>query len=137
MRKYLQYTLFALLASTSFTACKKDTVAAEIKLSNQMISDKTWYLDYSVTGAKTKTYIGQSTYFINFLKNLTTQDSDGLTGTYSVEKIGSQLQIHVQANTGSGNKVEYIYNVESVGSKNLILSYTINAVQTRLYYSSK
>ena len=137
MRKYLQYTIFAVLASTSFTACTKDTVAAEIKLSNQMISDKTWYLDYSVTGAKTKTYIGQSTYFINFLKNLTTQDSDGLTGTYSVEKIGGQLQIHVQANTGSGNKVEYIYNVESVGSKNLILSYTISAVQTRLYYSSK
>ena len=137
MRKYLQYIAFIVLASTSFTACTKDTGAAEIILSNQMISDKTWYLDYSETGTKTKSYLGQTTYFINFLKNGTTQDSDGLTGTYTVEKIGGQLQIHVQANTGNNNNVEYIYNIESVGAKNLILSYMMNAVQTKLYYSSK
>ena len=75
--------------------------------------------------------------FINFLKDLTTQDSDGLNGTYSVEKINGQLQIHVQAKTGSANSVKYIYNIESAGSSNLILSYTISGQTVKQYFSNK
>jgi hypothetical protein len=103
-----------------------------------MLSDKTWYLDYSITGTSKKTYLGQSTYFINFLKNNNTTDSDGLQGTYTVEKIGNLLQIHVQAKTSSTNTVEYIYNIESIGSGNLILYYTLNGatIPTKLYFST-
>jgi hypothetical protein len=120
------------------TSCSKDTSGQEINLSYQLLSDKTWYLDYSITGTSKKTYLGQSTYFINFLKNNTTTDSDGLEGTYTVEKIGNVLQIHVQAKTSSTNTVEYIYNIESIGTGNLILYYTLNGatVPTKLYFST-
>ena len=141
MKKYLNLTitfLFALLSITNLTSCSKDSSGAEINLTQQMLSDKTWYLDYSITGTSKKTYLGQSTYFINFLKNNNTTDSDGLQGTYTVEKIGNLLQIHVQAKTSSTNTVEYIYNIESIGNGNLILYYTLNGatVPTKLYFST-
>ncbi len=135
MKKYL---LFSLLAATVFIgSCSKDTTLAETNLAQKMIQDKAWFLDYSQTGTLTKTYVGQATYYINFLKNLTTQDSDGLNGTYSVKKISGQLQIHVQAKTSNGNPIGYIYDIVSVGSENLILSYTISGKVTQLYYTSK
>ena len=141
MKKYLNLTitfLFALLSITNLSSCSKDSSGAEINLTQQMLSDKTWYLDYSITGTSKKTYLGQSTYFINFLKNNNTTDSDGLQGTYTVEKIGNLLQIHVQAKTSSTNTVEYIYNIESIGSGNLILYYTLNGatIPTKLYFST-
>ena len=135
MKKYLLYSL--LTASTFMGACSKDTSLAETNLAQKMIQDKSWFLDYSQTGTLTKTYVGQATYYINFLKNLTTQDSDGLNGTYSVEKVSGQLQIHVQATTSNGNPIEYIYDIVSVGSENLILSYTLSGKTTQLYYTSK
>lgn len=135
MKKYLLYSL--LTASTFMGSCSKDTTLAETNLAQKMIEDKAWFLDYSQTGTMTKTYVGQATYYINFLKNLTTQDSDGLNGSYSVEKISGQLQIHVQATTSNGNPIEYIYTIVSVGSENLILSYTLSGKTTQLYYTSK
>ena len=135
MKKYLLYSLLA--ACTLIGSCSKDTTIAETNLAQKMIQDKAWFLDYSQTGTLTKTYVGQATYYINFLKNLTTQDSDGLNGSYSVEKVSGQLQIHVQAKTSNGNPIEYIYTIVSVGSENLILSYTISGKLTQLYYTSK
>ena len=135
MKKYLLYSLLA--ATTFIGSCSKDTTLAETNLAQKMIQDKAWFLDYSQTGTLTKTYVGQATYYINFLKNLTTQDSDGLIGSYSVEKINGQLQIHVQATTSNGNPIEYIYDIVSVGSENLILSYTLSGTTTQLYYSNK
>ena len=135
MKKYLLYSLLA--ACTLIGSCSKDTTLAETNLAQKMIQDKAWFLDYSQTGTLTKTYVGQTTYYINFLKNLTTQDSDGLNGSYSVEKVSGQLQIHVQAKTSNGNPIEYIYTIVSVGSENLILSYTISCKLTQLYYTSK
>ena len=122
---------------TKMTSCSKDTVLAETSLAQKMIEDKAWFLDYSQTGSLTKTYVGQPTYYINFLKNGTTQDSDGLNGTYTVEKNNNQLQIHVQAKTSNGNPIEYIYDIVSVGDSNLILSYILSGKTTQLYYSSK
>jgi hypothetical protein len=135
MKKYLLY--ISLLAITNTTSCSKDNVLAETKLAQKMIEEKAWFLDYSQTGTLTKTYVGQATYYINFLKNLTTQDSDGLNGSYSVEKVSGQLQIHVQATTSNGNPIEYIYTIVSVGASNLILSYTLSGKTTQLYYTSK
>jgi hypothetical protein len=141
MRKIYNYTIGFLILSllfTQVTSCKKDTGNADIQLSYQMLAEKTWYLDFTITGAVKRTYVGQATYFIDFLKNKSTVDSDGLAGTYTVEKNNNQLQIHVQAKTSSTNKVEYIYNIEKIGSDNLILSYkaTGATVSTTLYFST-
>ena len=143
MKRYLNITttfLFALLSLTQLISCSKDTSGAEINLTKQMLSDKTWFLDYSITGTSKRTYLGQSTYFIDFQKNNETKDSDGLSGTYTVEKIGNILQIHVTAKTSSVNSIEYeiIYNIESIGSGNLILYYTLTGatVPTKLYFST-
>lgn len=138
MKKFTFYTALFLLSLTQLTSCSKDNNGAEVNLSYQMLSDKTWYLDYSITGKTKRTYVGQSTYFIDFLKNKTTKDSDGLNGTYTVEKVGKLLQIHVQAKTTSTNTLEYIYNIESIGSENLILYYTLNGatIPTKFYFST-
>jgi hypothetical protein len=121
------------------SSCIKESSGTEINLTYQMLSDKTWYLDYSITGTSKKTYIGQSTYFINFLKNNSTKDSDGFEGTYTIKKIGNVLQIHVQAKTSNTNTVEYFYNIESIGTNNLILYYTLNGatVPTKLFFNTK
>ena len=137
MRKFLLYLLIVAFIGTSITSCSKDTAFAETSLAQKMIEDKAWFLDYSQTGTLKKTYVGQATYYINFLKNLTTQDSDGLNGSYSVEKVNGQLQIHVQATTNNGNPIEYIYDIISVGAENLILSYTLSGKTTQLYYTAK
>jgi hypothetical protein len=137
MRKFLLNLLMVAFICTSITSCSKDTAFAETSLAQKMIEDKAWFLDYSQTGTLTKTYVGQATYYINFLKNASTQDSDGLNGSYSVEKINGQLQIHVQATTSNGNPIEYIYDIISVGAENLILSYTLSGKTTQLYYTSK
>lgn len=130
--------LFSLVLLTS--ACKKDTSINETNLAFQMLSEKTWYLDYiqiiTNTKVEERNYVGQSTYFINFLKNNSTIDSDGIRGTYTVEKIDAQLQIHVQAKSAGSNSLEYVYNIESVGSKNLILYYTIDGVTRKFYYNT-
>lgn len=141
MKRNLNYIvafLFCAIAIIQLSGCSKDTSGAEINLSYQMLSDKTWYLDYSITGTSKRTYVGQSTYFIDFLKNKTTKDSDGLAGTYSVEKLGNVLQIHVNAKTSSTNTVGYVYNIESIGSDNLVLYYTLTGASapTKLYFTT-
>ena len=122
-------------------ACSKDVKDVDVNLTYQLIGNKTWYLDYAQTSTNsiinTKTYLGQPTYFINYLKNKTTSDSDGLIGTYSIIKMGSMLQIQVQAKTISGNPSAYTYELESIGAKNLILSYELNNTKTRLFFTSQ
>ena len=122
-------------------ACSKDVKDVDVNLTYQLIGNKTWYLDYAQTSTNsiinTKTYLGQPTYFINYLKNKTTSDSDGLIGTYSIIKMGSILQIQVQAKTISGNPSAYTYELESIGAKNLILSYELNNTKTRLFFTSQ
>lgn len=141
MKRILQYTigfLFFGFVLTQLTGCKKEVANADIELSYQLIADKTWYLDFSFTGTTKRTYVGQSTYFIDFLKNKTTVDSDGLSGTYAIKKTNDQLQIQVQAKTATSNNVEYVYNIESIGSNNLVLAYTAtgNTTPTKLYFST-
>jgi hypothetical protein len=131
----------AFFAIIALTACNKDTTGAEVDLSYKMLADKTWYLEYAQTtnstSTTTKNYVGQSTYFINFLKNLSTNDSDGLTGTYTVQKVGNKLQIVVQAKTGSNNISNYNYEVVSLGTKDMVLSFTNNTSITKYYYSTQ
>ena len=125
----------------SIIACSKDVKDTDINLTYQLIGNKTWYLDYAQTTTNsitnTKTYLGQPTYFINYLKNKTTTDSDGLSGTYSIMKMGTLLLIQVQAKTLSGNPSAYTYELENIGARNMILSYELNNTKTRLFFTSQ
>lgn len=122
-----------------FTSCSKVDNGSQIQLTESMLQGKTWLLDYTITkngtATITKTYVGQSTYFINFLKDKSTKDSDGIAGVYNIEKVGNQLQIHVNAITNGSNPVEYIYNIESVGAKELIVFHTANNQTIKRYFS--
>ena len=137
--KYVYNLLIAVFAILmGLVACNKETVSTQTDVMNNMLANKNWYLDYSITGTSTKSYVGQSTYFVTYLKDGTTKDSDGLTGTYSVEVNGNQTQIHVQVKTVNGNPLEVIYKIISVGDTKLVLSKAVNTGSpTQLYFTSK
>ena len=129
-----------LLAAITFSifSCNKETASTQTDVMNSMLTNKNWYLDYSTTGTSTKSYVGQSTYFVTYLKDGSTKDSDGLTGTYTVEVIGNQSQIHVQLKTANGNPLEVIYNIISVGETKLVLSKVVTTgTATQLYFTNK
>jgi hypothetical protein len=140
-------TLFTiLLAAISLTifSCNKETATTQTNVMNNLLTNKNWYLDYSITEGLTsttpvvlKSYVGQSTYFITYLKNGVTQDSDGITGTYTVELINGQSQIHMLLKTSNGNPFEVIYNIISVGESNMVLSKVISGPATKLYFTTK
>ena len=135
-----------LLAAISLTifSCNKETATTQTSVMNNLLTNKNWYLDYSITEGLTsttpvvlKSYVGQSTYFITYLKNGVTQDSDGITGTYTVELKNGQSQIHMQLKTSNGNPFEVIYNIISVGESNMVLSKLISGPATKLYFTTK
>ena len=132
------YTLFILAITFTLVACNKETATTQTDVMNTLLTNKNWYLDYSITGTATKSYVGQSTYFVTYLKDGTTKDSDGLTGTYTVEVINNQSQIHVQLKTAGGNPLEVIYNILSVGETKLVLSKVVTTgTATQLYFTNK
>ena len=132
------YTILLAVIIFTMNACNKETATTQTDVMNSMLTNKNWYLDYSITGTSTKSYVGQSTYFVTYLKDGSTKDSDGLTGTYSVEVIGNQSQIHVQVKTANGNSLEVIYNIISLGGSNLVLSKVVTTgTPTQLYFTSK
>ena len=132
------YTLLIIAITFTLVACNKETATTQTDVMNNLLTNKNWYLDYSITGASTKSYVGQSTYFVTYLKDGTTKDSDGLTGTYTVEVINNQSQIHVQLKTANGNPLEVIYNILSVGETKLVLSKVITTgTATQLFFTNK
>jgi len=141
--KQLYTPIVAFLLLIQFS-CNKETSNTQIEVMNNLLTNKNWYLDYSITEDLTsttpvvyKTYVGQSTYIITYLKNGTTKDSDGLSGSYTVELVRNQSQIHVQVKTTNGNPLEVIYNIISVGANNLVLSKLVSGPTTRLYFTTK
>ena len=130
--------LFILVFSiVTFISCNKETATTQTELMNSLLTNKNWYLDYSITGTNTKSYVGQATYFVTYLKDGTTKDSDGLMGTYTVELINNQSQIHVQVKTANGNPLEVVYNIISVGETKLILSKVTTSTPIALYFTNK
>ena len=129
------YTL--LIAVLALGACNKETATTQTDVMNSMLTNKNWYLDYSITGTSTKSYVGQATYFVTYLKDGSTKDSDGLSGTYTVELINNQSQIHVQVKTANGNPLEVVYNIISVGETKLILSKVTTSTPIALYFTNK
>lgn len=136
MKKF-HIILIAVIVLTQFS-CNKETSATQPDVMNNLLTNKTWYLDYSITGSASKSYVGQSTYFVTYLRDGTIKDSDGLIGTYTVENIYNQSQIHVQVKTANGNSLEVIYDIISVGANKMILSkQVVFGAPTHLYFTSK
>jgi len=140
----LLYTLLIAISTFTLFSCNKETANTQTNVMNSLLTNKNWYLDYSITEAMTsttpvvlKSYVGQSTYFVTYLKNGETKDSDGLSGTYTIEVINDQSQIHVQVKTSNGNALEVIYNIISVGTSNLVLSKAVSGPITKLYFNTK
>jgi hypothetical protein len=134
--KNLRELSILLLACLLFS-CKKDENTINAEIAYSMLSDKTWFLDYKQIGSESKNYVGQSTYFINFLNDRTTKDSDGTKGSFSIVASNGQLQISVNATSINGNPLIYTYQIESIGANNLILSFVENGQTTKMYYSLK
>lgn len=139
--KYLYAVVLAIFIVTGITSCSKDTAGPQVELSYKMLSDKTWFLDYvqtiNSTTIKTQTYLGQASYFINFLKDNTTLDSDGIVGTYSVKVVNDKIFVKINAKTKGGNPVSYDYTVESMGAKVLIMSFENSGTKSIYYYSTQ
>ena len=138
------YTLLIALSTFTLFSCSKETSTTQVNVMNSLLTNKNWYLDYSITEAMTsttpvvlKSYVGQSTYFITYLKNGDTKDSDGITGTYTVELINGESQIHMQLKTSNGNPFEVIYNIISVGESNMVLSKVTTGPATKLYFTTE
>jgi hypothetical protein len=125
----------------AFASCSKDAAIAMLDTSYKLLSDKTWYLQYTVTNNgisdSTHSYVGQPTYYINYRKNLSTLDSDGLEGTYSIQENANKLLINVIAKTANLNATNYQYEVVSLGAKDMILSYKKGTVSTKLFFSTE
>jgi hypothetical protein len=134
--KNLRKLTILFLACILFS-CKKDENTINAEIAYSMLSDKTWFLDYKQTGTESKNYVGQSTYFINFLNDRTTKDSDGTKGSFSILSSNGQLQISINATTINGNPLIYTYQIESIGANNLILSFVVNGQTTKMYFGLK
>lgn len=134
---YIISAILILIGILTFSSCKKDTDSATIDLTQKMIQDKIWFLTYRVTNGTVKSYLGEPSYFINFLKNKTTKDSDGLEGTYMIKKENNQLQIALQVKLPNQTSFDYQYDIDLIGESNLVFSYTpINTTdRIKLYFT--
>ena len=132
------FTLIIATIALTLTACNKETSTTQTEVMNNMLTNKNWYLDYSITDGTTRSYVGQSTYFVTYLKDGSTRDSDGLVGNYTIEIANNQSEIHVQVKTSNGNALEVIYTIVSVGDSKLVLSkQETKGSPTQLYFSNK
>ena len=123
----------------SIASCNKEVASTKVDLIQSKLVNKTWYLDYSITGSVTKTFLGQSTYYITFLNDDSTRDSDGLTGTFSIVHNNGKYELSVKSKTINGNNFNYTQLIESVGDEKMINSYIADgqSVKTILYFTSK
>jgi hypothetical protein len=134
--KIIPYLLFTCLILL-FSACSKNDSETEVNVAYRMIAEKNWFLEYAQTRANgtttTANYTGQSTYFIKFLKDKTTSDSDGFSGTYQIIKNGEQLQVVANTKSSNGNANNYNYKLISLGEKKMILEFA-KQDSTLIYY---
>ena len=138
------YILFVAAICIIGFSCNKETANTQKDVMQRLLVNKNWFLDYSITASTNstnplvKSYVGQATYFVTYLKDGTTKDSDGLTGKYTIEIINNQSQIHVQLITMNGNPFEVIYDIISVGDTKLVLSKVVSSgTPTQLFFTNK
>lgn len=138
MKNFIKIFL-SLLLIFNLVACNKETESTTKDVMLNMISNKTWYLDYSITGTSIQNFVGQSTYYIIFLKDGTTKDSDGLNGSYSINNNNGTYNLVVNAKTLNGNSINYSHKLESVGALKMVQSFVVSgqSIKTTLYFTSK
>jgi hypothetical protein len=138
MKKIITIVLASVFV-TSIVSCNKEVATTSTDVMQKMISSKTWYLDYSITGSSIQNFVGQSTYYITFSKNGTTKDSDGLEGTYTISNNNGQFLLVVKSKTLNGNTLNYSHVLESVGDVKMVQSYIASGQtnKTTLYFTSK
>ena len=138
MKKIFILPIIAAFA-LSIISCNKEVSNTKADLIQSKLVNKTWYLDYSITGSITKTFLGQSTYYITFLNDGSTKDSDGLNGTFSIVNNNGKYELSVKTKTINGNNFNYTHLIESVGDEKMINSYIADgqSVKTILYFTSK
>jgi hypothetical protein len=141
MKNNLKSIFAVLLSVFALTSCQKDASLSEADVAKSKIQEKIWLLEYTqVTtsaGIKTKSYIGQTSYYISFYKDGSTNDSDGIIGTYTVEKGTAGLELHVKSKTTGGMDFEYMYPIESVSDKSLVMIKTVNGVENKNFFTPK
>jgi hypothetical protein len=133
------YILLIVAFTLAIISCNKEVSNTKADLIQSKLVNKTWYLDYSITGSITKTFLGQSTYYITFLNDGSTKDSDGLNGTFSIVNNNGKYELSVKTKTINGNNFNYTHLIESVGDEKMINSYIADgqSVKTILYFTSK
>jgi hypothetical protein len=139
------YTILLSISFLTMLSCNKETTNTQKDVMKSLLVNKNWFLDYSITTSSSttnpalvKSYVGQATYFVTYLKDGTTKDSDGLTGKYTIEIINNQSQIHIQLVTINGNPFEVIYDIVSVGDTKLVLSKVVSSgTPTQLFFTNK
>ena len=85
----------SIMFSFFLVGCQKDAAVSPVDVSFKMLTDKTWYLNYAKEGSVLRNYVGQPTYYITFLSNKTTVDSDGLAGSFSLSYPGNKLKLSI------------------------------------------
>ena len=132
--------LLILILFVFTSACNKDLNKVTSTVIDQMIVNKTWHLDYSITGNNTQSFLGQSTYSITYYKDGTIKDSDGLSGTYTISNNNNgQFQIQVNGTSVNGNALNYTHIIESVSDITMVQSFILSgqSTKTSLYFTSK
>ena len=132
--------LLILILFVFTSACNKDLSKITTTVIDKMMVNKTWYLDYSITGNNTQSFLGQSTYSITYYKDGTIKDSDGLSGTYTISNNNNgQFQIQVNGTSVNGNALNYTHIIESVSDITMVQSFILSgqSTKTSLYFTSK
>jgi hypothetical protein len=105
-------------------SCSKEK--SEPETARLMIAGKTWYLDYTLQDNQIRSFVGRSTYFIEFKEDGKTNDADGITGTYLVTFKNNHLTLFVTGTTQKGVATNYDYKIDKIRHESLTLSYTQN-----------
>ena len=134
----LLYFLGLFLIIVSLTSCVKVVDNADEILSKNLLQEKQWFLEYKQLGTTSKIYVGQSSYFINFLKDNTSNDSDGIKGTYSTSYgTDNKLRINFTVSTRSNIISSFQYVVEAIGANEMIFSFVQNGATNYYYFSTR
>lgn len=122
----MNYKVIYICILSLLGSCTKDTDLTE--LAKNMLSGKTWYLDYTIQNNQTKSFVGRSTYYIQFKQDGSTIDADGIKGSFEIINNNNQLALLVTGTTQNELPANYIYQIEKIGYETLIISYTQNSI---------
>ena len=118
-----QKNIYLVLFATCIR-CSKDI--SEPEFAKRMLSGKTWFLDYTLQDNQIISFVGKSTYYIQFKEDGQTNDADGITGNYQLSYHNNQLTLFVTGTTQKGVATHYDYKIDKIRHETLIVSYTQN-----------